>query len=60
MFNIVVNPQDISTIQNTISTNPTPAMKEDAYNRYDKDMQNLLNIEFKWKICICIYAKNGK
>ena len=30
MFNIAVNPQDISTIQNTISSNPTPAIEEDA------------------------------
>ena len=30
MFSLVANPQGISTIQNTISTNPTPAMEEDS------------------------------
>ena len=30
MFNIVVNPQDISMIQDTRYTNPTPATAEDA------------------------------
>ena len=60
MLNTVVNPQDISTIQKTISTNPTPAMEEDATTGMTKMRKNLLNNEFKWKICICIYVKNRK
>ena len=35
MFNVAVNPQGISAIQNMICTNPTPAIEE------DKHMQNL-------------------
>ena len=30
MFNVAVNPQGISAIHNTICTNPTPAIEEDA------------------------------
>ena len=41
MFNVAVNPQGISAIWHTISTNPTPAMEEDSTNRYGKDMQKL-------------------
>ena len=60
MFNIVVNPQGISTIQNIISTNPTPAMEKDATVGMTKICKYLLNNEFKWKICIGIYVKNGR
>ena len=52
-----MNPWGISTIQNTIST--THAMEEDATTGMTKICKNLLNNEFKWKICICIYVKNG-
>ena len=47
MFNVVVNPQGIFTIQNTISTNPTCAMEEDATTGMTKICKNLLNNEFK-------------
>ena len=47
MFNVVVNPQGISTIQNTISTNPTPAMEEDSTTGMAKICKNLLNNDFK-------------
>ena len=43
MFNVVVNPQGISTIQNTISTKPTPAMKEDSTTGMAKICKNVLN-----------------
>ena len=59
MFNVIANPQGISTIQNTISTNPTPAMEDNFTTGMAKICTNILNNEFKWKICICIYVKNG-
>ena len=59
MFNVVVNPQGIYTIQNTISTNPIPVMEEDATTGMTNICKNLWNNEFKWKLCICIYVTNG-
>ena len=47
MFNVVVNPQGISTIQNTISTNPIPAMEEDSTTGMAKICKKVLNKEFK-------------
>ena len=60
MFNVAVNPQGTSAIQNMMSTNPTPAIEEDATSGKTNICKNLINNEFRWKICICIYVKNGK
>ena len=60
MLNVAVNPQGISTIENTTCTNPTPVIEEDATTGKANICKNLWNYEFKWKICICIYVKNGK
>ena len=47
MFNVVLNPQGICTIQDRISTNATPAIEEDATTGMTKICKNLLNNEFK-------------
>ena len=47
MFNVAANPQGISTIQNRISTNPTPAMEEDSTTGMAKICTNILNNDFK-------------
>ena len=57
MFNVALNPQGISTIQNTTCTSPTPAIEEDATTGRTKICKNLRNNAFKWKICICIISK---
>ena len=43
MFNIVVNPQDISMIQDTRYTNPTPVTEEDATTGMKQICKKLLN-----------------
>ena len=60
MFSIVVNPQDISMMQDKRSTNPTPATEEDATRGMKQICKKLLNNKLTWKMCICIYAKNGR
>ena len=41
MFNVVVNPQGISTRKNTISTKPTPVMEEHATTGMTNICKNL-------------------
>ena len=43
MFNIVVNPHDISMMQDTRYTNPTPATEEDATTGMKQICKKLLN-----------------
>ena len=43
MFNIVVNPQDISMMKDTRYTNPTPATEGDATKGMKKICKKLLN-----------------
>ena len=59
MFNVVVNQQGICTVQDRMSTNATLKIEEGATTGMTKICKDLLNNEFKWKICICIYIKNG-
>ena len=60
VLNVAVNPQGISVIQNMMSTNPTPEIAEGATSGKTNICKNFINNEFRWKICICIYVKNGK
>ena len=43
MFNIVVNPQDISMMQDTRYTNPAPAAEEDTTTGMKQISKKLLN-----------------
>ena len=54
-----MNPEEICTIKNTISTNPTPVTEEDAKTGMRNICKNLWNNYFKWKTCIYIDVTNG-
>ena len=60
MFNVAVNPQGTFVVQTTMCTNPTPAIEEDATSGKTNICKTFINNEFRWKICIFIYVKNGK
>ena len=49
MFNVAVNPQRISTIENMICTNPIPVIEEDSTKGKTNICKDLWNNEFKWK-----------
>ena len=48
MLSVVVTPQGISTIKNTISTNPMPVMEEDATTGMANICKTLINSNEKY------------
>ena len=47
IFNLAVNPQGTSGIQNTMCTNPTPATAEDATSGKTNTCKKFINNEFR-------------
>ena len=47
MFNVAVNPQGTSVIQNTMCTNPTPTIEEDATSGKTNICKNFIINEFR-------------
>ena len=57
IFNVAVNPQGTSAIQYTMSTNPTPAIAEDATSGKMNICKNFINHESRQKYA-SVYMSN--
>ena len=47
IFNVAVNSKGTSVIQNTVCTNPTPAIAEDATSGKINICKNIINNKFR-------------